>query len=341
MRWVVAQPGPAFSVHDTYVGWVEALRGHGEKVVEFNLVDRLALYGQALKQTGEHRFERMLSAEQAYQLAVNGLYATLYQARPDVLFVISGFFIPPQLLDRVRRNGTRIVVMHTEEPYEFDRAVAIGQYADVNLVDDPTNLDAWRQVVPATFYACKAYRPSVHCPGPSVAELESDLAFVGTGYPSRVQFLEAMDLDGLDVLLAGNWQAIDEGSPLWPFLAHDPDQCLDNDRTVEVYRSARVGLNLYRREAQRPELSAGYAMGPREVEMAATGLFFLRDPRPEGDEVLGMLPSFSSPGEASELLRYWLARPDERAALAVKAREAVADRTFAHHAAELLRLLDT
>jgi hypothetical protein len=81
-------------------------------------------------------------------------------------------------------------------------------------------------------------------------------------------------------------------------------------------------------------------MGPREVEMAATGLFFLRDPRGEGDEILDMLPTFASPEDASEQLRYWLAHDDERQALAGKAREAVADRTFHNHAATLLRLLD-
>jgi hypothetical protein len=80
-------------------------------------------------------------------------------------------------------------------------------------------------------------------------------------------------------------------------------------------------------------------MGPRELEMAATGLFFLREPRGESDEVLGMFPTFTSPQEASALLRDWLARPAERAALALKAREAVADRTFTNSAASLLRLL--
>jgi hypothetical protein len=83
-----------------------------------------------------------------------------------------------------------------------------------------------------------------------------------------------MDLHGLDVLLAGNWHDVGKDSPIRPFVAHDPDDCLDNARAAEVYRSARVGINLYRREAQRPELSAGWSMGPREVEMAACGLFF-------------------------------------------------------------------
>ena len=203
MRWVVAQPGPSFSVHDTYVGWVEALRNLGQHVVEFNLDERLTLYASALKQIGEGAFQRMLTGEQSYELAVNGLYSTLYKARPDFLLVVSGFFIPPELLDRARRSGTRTIVLHTESPYEDERMMTLAPLVDLLLIDDPTNLETFQEVT-RTAYVPKAYRPTLHCPGPAVAELESDLAFVGTGYQSRIDFLEAMDLAGIDVLLAGN-----------------------------------------------------------------------------------------------------------------------------------------
>jgi hypothetical protein len=53
-----------------------------------------------------------------------------------------------------------------------------------------------------------------------------------------------------------------------------------------------------------------------------------------------MLPTFTSPEEASDLLRWWLAHEDEREVVARKAREAVVDRTFTNNAAGLLRLLD-
>jgi spore maturation protein CgeB len=339
VRWVVAQPGPDFSVHDTYVGWVEALRAAGQHVVEFNLSERLTVYGAALKQVGAEVFQKMFTAEQAYALAADGLNSMLYKAWPDILFVVSGFFIPTEILDKARRTRTRVVVLHTESPYEDERALTLAPYADLMLVDDPTNVDRFAQVTKA-LYMPKAYRPSVHHPGPAVPGLECDLAFVGTAFESRIDFFERMDLDGLDVLLAGNWTQLAADSKLRPFLAHGEGECLDNEKAADVYRSARVGLNLYRREAQSPELAAGWAMGPRELEMAACGLFFLRDPRGEGDQVLDMLPTFGSPGEASELLRYWLARPDERRQLADKAREAVADRSFDRNAAALLRLLN-
>lgn len=325
-------------MHDCYVGWVEALRELGVTVAEFNLSERLTLYDAALVEVGPHQFRKALTADQAQQLAVNGLYAALYKVRPDVLFAVSAFFYPPELFDLARAYGTRIVVLHTESPYEDSRQLQIAEHADLNLINDPTNLEAFLRVAP-TVYVPHSYRPAVHRSGPSNPRLEADLTFIGTGYPSRIRFLEAMDLAGLDVMLAGNWKRLAEDSPLRKHLAHDVEECLDNHQTVEAYRSTKVGLNLYRREADETHLVDGWSCGPREIEMAATGTFFLRDPRAEGDELLPMLPTFYGPGDASEQLRYWLDRPDQRVELANQARAAVADRTFTHRAAELLALL--
>jgi spore maturation protein CgeB len=338
MRILAAHPGPNFSVHDVYVGWVEALRQLGVHVLEFNLADRLTFYDNVLmERDGEVR--KALSADAAIGIAMNGIYSALYQAHADVLLSVSGFFTDGLLLEKVRAHGTKVVLLHTESPYEDGRQLELAQHADLNLINDPTNLRAFRAVA-RTEYVPHSYRPHIHCPGPADPKLAADLAFVGTGYPSRIAYLERMDLVGLDVLLAGNWQDLAEDSPLRPFVAHEPAECLDNVRTVDVYRSASVSLNLYRREAEAEHLAAGWAMGPREVELAATATFFLRDSRPEGDEVLSMLPTITDPGDASEKLRYWLARPGARQDLAAKARAAVEGRTFTARATDLLRWLE-
>lgn len=339
MRFLVAQPGPAFSVHDLYVGWTEALRAAGQQVFEFNLHDRLTFYGSVFVEAGEGRFRRALNQEAAADLALNGLYAAILKIRPHVLFIVSGFFATAHLMDVARAAGVTVVLVCTESPYEDDRQLVQAGHADLVLLNDPTNIEQFRAVA-RTEYFHHAYRPAVHHPGPAEPKLTCDVAFVGTGYPSRVEFLEAMELDGLDVLLAGNWQLLAEDSPMRAWVGHGFEDCCDNDDAARIYRSARTGLNLYRREASAPELVDGWAMGPREVEMAACGLFFLRDRRGEGDELLPMLPTFDSPAEASALLRWYLDRDDIRTELAGKARQAVADRTFDAHAARLLRLLD-
>jgi spore maturation protein CgeB len=342
VRFLVAQPGPSFSVHDRYVGWVEALRAAGQTVTGFNLDDRLTFYGSVLLETapGSGMFKHALDGDAATRIAVDGLYSEILRFRPHVLLAISAFFLPAELFDIARAAGVQVVLVCTESPYEDDRQLALAEHCDLVLLDDPTNMEAFQKIAPARYFP-QAYRPAVHRPGDLVPDLVCDLGFVGTGFPSRVEFFEGMDLDGLDVLLAGNWQALADDCPLRSFLAHDAQDCVDNENTADLYRSARTGINLYRREASRPDLAAGVAMGPREVEMAACGLFFLRDPRPEGDEVLDMLPTFTGPQDAGEQLRWWLAHDDERAAVAEKARAAVADRTFDYLAAQLLRLLDT
>jgi hypothetical protein len=338
MRWLVVHPGPQFSVQDVYTGWVEALREVGETVVEYPLGDVLTFYECAHIDTGDG-FKKALDADQVKAFAADRLAATLYKTRPDVLFAVSAFFADPQLLDMARRQGTRVVLLHTESPYEDERQLAIAPHADLNLLNDPTNLVRFEAVASA-IYAPHAYRPGVHRPGLADPDLACDFSFVGTGFKSRVEFFEGMDLDGLTVKLAGNWMRVPDESPLRQYVIHNINYCMDNTETADLYRSSKVGLNLYRREADAEHLIHGYSMGPREVEMAACGLFFLRDPRPEGDELLYMLPTFVDAGDASEQLRWWLAHDAARAHAAELARQTIANRTFRNHAVKLLRLFD-
>jgi spore maturation protein CgeB len=340
MRWLIVHPGPGFSVADVYTGWVEGLRAIGETVSEFNLGDRLAFYDSVLLPLDDdnRQFRKALTGEQAIELAVNGLAASLFKVRPDVLLLVSGFFTDVAILEQARQLGTKVVVLNTECPYEDDRQLKLAEHADLALVNDPVSVDRFAEVT-KTVYTPHAFRPQVHHPGHSRYPA-CDFAFVGTGYPSRMDFLSQMDLSGVDVLLAGHWSNLPEDSPLRQYLGHAVNECCDNHQAAELYRTARVGMNLYRREANDAESTFGVAMGPREVEMAACGLFFLRDPRQESDEVLGMLPSFTNPGEAGELLRWYLKHGDARCKLAESAREAVQDRTFTNHATRLLRLFE-
>jgi hypothetical protein len=339
MRWLVVHPGPEFSVQDVYAGWVEALREVGEIVIEFPLGDILTFYDGAHIDPGDGKLKKALNEEQVKAFAADRLAAALFKTRPHVLFAISAFFTDVRILDQARSYGTRVVLMHTESPYEDERQLGLAPHADLNLLNDPTNLARF-EAIASTIYAPHAYRPGVHHPGPANPDLTCDFSFVGTGFGSRVEFFDAMNLDGLTVKLAGNWQRLTEQSPLRPYLIHPINHCLDNDEAADLYRSSRVGLNLYRREAEAEHLIAGVAMGPREVEMAACGLFFLRDPRPESDEVFPMLPSFIGAEEASEKLRWWLVHDTAREVAAAHACEAIADRSFRNHATRLLRLFD-
>lgn len=175
-------------------------------------------------------------------------------------------------------------------------------------------------------------------------ELAADLTFIGTAFESRVTFFEAMArqpaFDGVDFLLGGSYwkEETQEGSPLRKYLSQDC-ACVDNTETAELYRHARCGINLYRRESEDDHRGEGWACGPREIEMAACGLFFPRDSRPESDGLFPMLPAFTTPEQAGDLIRWYAAHPAERDRRAMAAREAIQDRTFTSAAKRLLTLL--
>ncbi|MBO0813562.1 MAG: hypothetical protein J2P30_00175 [Actinobacteria bacterium] len=354
MRWLVIHPGPAWSVADCHTGIVEALRGLGEDVLTYDLDERIRFFTNALFETGTRdengfpQFRKACTIEQALIMAVENVHAQAMLWWPHVVLGISAFFTPPFMLDVMRDRGMKVVLWHTEAPYQDSEQLLRAAHADLNLVNDPANIDAYRALGPAEYFP-HSYRPAVHCPGPATPELKSDLAFVGTGFPSRVKFFEQMDLSGLDVLLAGGWPFLDETSPLFRHLL-DPGMTagnsvtematLDNEKTVEIYRSAKTGINFYRKEAESEHVGQGWACGPREIELAATGLWFARDSRPESDELFPMLPAFSDPAEASDLIRWAVAHEDARQKAAAAARAAVADRTFENNAKRLLRLLE-
>ena len=334
-RALVVRPGPQFSVADVARGWVEGLRANDVEVVDFNFDDRLNFFHAAhLNHDGEWR-QAFPDPEHSARIAAEGLKAACYELWPDVVLIVSGFFVPPDVLHLIRSRQRKLVMLHTESPYEDDKQMVRAQYVDFNVLNDPTNLEQFRQIGPSD-YIPHAYDPALHHPQPPVDDARSDFCFVGTGYPSRIEFFERCDFTGIDVALAGNWEgAID--SPLAKFLAHDIEECCPNDQAATLYASTKASANLYRKEATAS--ADGWAMGPREVEMAAMGTFFLREPRGEGDEILSMLPTFDSPEDFTEKLRWWLDHDTTRDAAADLARQAVADRTFAKNAARLLSLL--
>lgn len=327
-------PGATWSTADVARGWSRGLKANGVDVIDFRLDQRIAWITQHMSDD-----ELKGAAVDIRRMASESLAGALYEYRPDLVVVIDGKDIPPEVFTGLRKRGEKIVLVHTESPYEDDRQLERAAHVDLNVLNDPTNLDRFAAVAPST-YLGHAYRPTVHCPGPVNPALASDFAFVGTGYQSRIDFMEAVDWTGVDVALGGNWQQLGEESPLRKFVAHDLEHCVENTEAVDLYRSAKASANLYRREAERPELAEGWAMGPREVELAATGTFFLREPRGEGDDVLSMVPTFDGPEDFESKLRWYLAHDDERQAVADKARAAIAGHTFAASAAHLLRLLD-
>jgi len=341
VKVLIVHPGAHYSVADVHNGLVRGLKANGCDVGVFNLDDRIEFYTRAHVQQDDGTYTKAFSDNDAMLMAAKGIETVCYEWWPDVVIVVSGFFIPPQVWGVLTRRPHHVVYWCTESPYEDDRQGQPGRYVDTVVLNDPTNLDQFvADINPNTHYIGHSYDPDVHHRGGRRPSLACDFGFVGTAFPSRIDFFEAVNWDGINVKLAGNWQGLEPSSPLTPFLHDEPDRCMDNIVTADLYRSCRVSANLYRKEHSEHGHAEGWAIGPREIELAACGTFFLREPRPEGDALFPMLPTFTESDEFSDKLRWWLARPELAAEAATQACAVIADRTFTNTAAELLRIVE-
>jgi spore maturation protein CgeB len=339
VRVLAVEPGPAFSVADVHRGLVKGLRQNGCEVVNLNYGDRLDWYSQVALNRND-AWEAALQPEAAIQLAAKGIEAAAFEVWPDVVLFTSCFFVPAFVMDLLRSRGMKVGNWFTEEPYEQVGQLQRAAHADLNILNDPLHLDRYAALGPAA-YIGHAYDPDIHRPGTHRPEHASDFCFVGTGFPSRVEFLEQVDWTGIDVAFAGMWLRLPADSPLRKFVAHDIEQCIDNADAAALYASTKVSANLYRREAERTDLEDGWSVGPREIELAACGVPFLRQPRGEGDALFPDLPTFDDPGDFTDKLRWLLAHDDQRDRAAQAARAAVQGRTFEQNAGRLLQLIDS
>jgi len=336
LKVLVCHPGPQYSVADVHSKIVKGLRDNGCEVGDLNL-DRYLDFFCASHVDRGNGLERFVSYEDACRMACDyAIDHACYTFWPDVVIIVSGFFVPPEKYRLLRAHGHHLVLWCTESPYEDDRQLAMAQFADTVILNDPQNINEFKQKNRRTFYIPHSYDPDIHHPGPFSQEHASDFFFVGTGYPSRMEFFENVDWDGIDVALAGNWKEA-AGTPLEQYLTDKPGDCIDNTDVQPFYWSTKASANIYRKEAQTDDLSEGWAVGPREIELAATKTFFLREARGESDLLFPMLPTFSCPGDFGEKLRWWLAHDRERADAAEAAAAAVTDRTVTETAATLLR----
>ena len=339
VKVLLVHPGAHYSVADVYNGLHDGLVANGAEVGVVNLSDRLEFYsGAHISKDGE--WIKAFSREDGIKLAAKGIEVVCYEWWPDIVLIITGIFIPPEVWGVLARRPHHVVLWNTESPYEDDLQMQPARYVDTVIVNDPVGLNGFHNVNPRSWYLPHSYDPAIHKPGKATKSLACDFCFVGTGFPSRIEFFEKVDWTGINAKFAGNWAMVDDDSPLFPLLMSNREDCLDNADTVKLYRSAKVSANLYRKETSPQGHAEGWAMGPREVELAATGTFFLREARGEGDEVLPMLPTFTTPAEFEDLLRWWLAHPKERNRAAAQARAAIADRTFQNTAQRLLGLVD-
>ena len=340
MRVLLVHGGAVWATHDVYTGLLAGLRVGGHEVLEYALGSRLDASEEWLRLRWQRQQERdgalkdvAPTAADVQHHASEGVLAHALRHEPDWVLVVCGAYFHPDIAVCAGRAGLRLAVVFTESPYDDAQQVKVAPLYEACFTNERASVPRLREANPNTHYLPMGYDPAAHGPSDErggAAPPAHDVVFVGTGFASRVALLSEVDWSGIDLGLYGVWPDLSPASPLKPFVK---EGLVDNARAGELYRQARIGLNLYRSPEGRPAES----LNPRAYELAADGVFTVAQPRAEQTERLGgSVPTFTTPGELEERIRIHLADAWRRRRTAEALPALVAEDTYHHRAAQLV-----
>lgn len=354
MNICVMYPSAKISVADVASGLVAGLKANGETVIPYYLPTHLESSSQNLKWLYDKKQAdgvavEMFTPNDVFYDASKGILERALRYDCEWVVYVSMLGQHPDYIRMLRRAGRKVALICTEAPYQSEQELKVAAEFDHVFVNERSVLAQYRAVNPNTTYLGAAWHPNVHQPN---AELDVDMpshdvVFVGTGFPERIVLLENIEWRGVDFGLYGTWELIDGASPLW---SHFPVQAdgtksevwaVPNPVTAALYRNAKVGLNLHRTavdyDMDTLHVEGAESMNPRGYELAACGLPFVSDWRPEVAEIFGdALPTFHTATEAGPLVRKVLDSEAWRADIAGRCRERIQAHSWTARAGQVL-----
>jgi spore maturation protein CgeB len=292
-----------------------------------------------------HQLSQFLNA----RVTSERLFAECKRIRPDILLVIKGANLRASVLGRIKRRLKPLVInWFGDSLLTPGIAKFVERNSDVYdfffVIDDMQVLEYVKvraRHVATLPFACD---PAFHCP-PSMGQGErglygSPVAFVGTVIPSRERVLEAVREFGLKMWGPprnpwGTWNPRTSGlSTCWQ------GRSAYGEEAVKIYAASDVVLDIH--------FSFG---GPlpicnvtaRLFEVPASGGFLLTNACDQLRQLYSVgteMVCYRSLEELRRLLAHYLARPEERQAIAMRAQaRARSEHTFERRLEKMLDVI--
>jgi spore maturation protein CgeB len=187
------------------------------------------------------------------------------------------------------------------------------------------------------YFLPQACSPDIHKPFNNIDKdlYEADVSFMGAAYHNRVQsFPRLLDLDFK--IWGEGWNL---ETPLGRQVQNN-NKRISTEETVRIYNSAKINLNLHSSSYHYGINPDGDFVNPRTFEISACRGFQLVDNRKHlsrmfkvGEEII----TFDTLDQMRDQIDYYLARPEERNAIALKSSKRVlGEHTMKHRMQELL-----
>lgn len=333
-RVLVIYPGPIFSTKDVADNAVAGLEANGCAVLPFLYHEFLSLASMLEEHFPEEKRPDMLANLSLFAADRAVVQALLF--RPDLVLVISGTVFPVATAGLISQY-TQTAVWLTESPYQYAQEATIQEWYRTVFTNERRSVEAFqtyrrgighidREYAERVYHLPHAYDPERHYPLDIVPDdYRSDVCFIGSPFPERKALLGGVNWDGIHFAAHAVFSNQDEH----PFI-EAPQGNVPNAEAQRWYAGAKININHHRTITfygtdEHIDVDAGAAdsLNPRVYELAAGRCFQIcDDTRAELGEVFGdSIPTYrhDDPADLERVIRYYLARPDERERLAAEA----------------------
>ncbi len=275
------------------------------------------------------------------QVVAQAVAAKTETFEPDLVLAMAQAPLSHQALKRLQRDKVATAMWFVEDFRLFTYWQSYAPFYDLFAViqKDPFLDQLTTLGVANALYLPLAAQPDFHRPLELSAQDQrlfgSDLSFMGAGYPNRR--LAFREFTGMDFKIWGNdW----EEDPVLAPLVQRGGARVSSEDCVKIFNASKINLNLHSSVRVDQLISRGDFVNPRTFEVAACGAFQLVDQRELLPELFGPdeLATFTDLRGLKDGIEYFLRHPEERTAMAHKARQ----RTLRDHtyAARMQTLMD-
>ncbi len=286
--------------------------------------------------------DRLQHLESSYlQVVSQAVLAKVETFQPDLVLAMAQAPLSIQSLKRLRRDGVPTAMWFVEDFKLFPYWQAFAPHYDFFAViqREPFLSELAKIGAANTLYLPMAAHPKVHkqleLSAAEQRKFGSDVSFMGAGYPNRRVALR--EFIGLDFKLWGTeWEG---DTALAPYVQMGGARVSSED-CVRIFNATKVNINLHSSIQAQELVTGGDFINPRTFEVAACGAFQVVDRRGLMAECFAEdeLATFEDMAGFRELVRHFLAHPDERLEYARRGQARVLrDHTYA---ARMRTLLD-
>ncbi|MFC5528500.1 CgeB family protein [Cohnella yongneupensis] len=274
------------------------------------------------------------------------------QHRPDAIVVLNGvhLFAKDYLeqIDAIRHQmGIPVVVWFVDDPYVTDNTVKLALHYDYVFTHERSCVSLYQSIGCANVHHLPlAAHFGMFRPMPVPRTYDTDVCFIGTGFPNRIELFDkiAPYLKDKKVFIAGAlWDRMKNYPLIERFLNKNgvpvPESAL-------YYNGAKIVINLHRVPGASPENRnkidwPAESINPRTFDMSACGTLQLTDARSELPELYAVGSELAVYRDAKDLMEkidHYLKHDSERLQVAARGYR----RTRKHHTFDdrIKRLLD-